>query len=114
MNVDEPILGCAKRELYEETGLDIAGHRFQFVCYRDDPNRDKRQRVITFGFLVTIPYEIPVEGKDDAVSAGWYSIPEHLESVPLNMAFDHNLIVVDAVKLAFPNAFPTLKKMENR
>lgn len=82
---------AAVRELQEETGL-RGVELFQFHTY-GDVNRDPRHRTIAIayaGFLTNFNTEI--KGGDDAADARWFNI----NNLPA-LAFDHNLIVSDAI-----------------
>ncbi len=85
MNIDETAEQCAKRELKEETGLDIANIE-QFHTFTD-VNRDPRERVITVAFFGFAKLSA-VKGNDDAASAQWFAIND----IP-RLAFDHDKIL---------------------
>ena len=90
MNIDETAEQCAKRELKEETGLEIANIE-QFHTFTD-VNRDPRERVITvayFGFARLSE----VKGGDDAARAQWFAIND----IP-RLAFDHDKILHTATR----------------
>ncbi len=86
LDMDEDAETCAKRELFEETGLqniDIEQlHTFSSV------DRDPRGRVISIVYLAIVPLEdnIPIAG-DDAQKAKWFPI----NNLP-DLAFDHKEI----------------------
>jgi len=89
IEMDEPLLSSAQRELEEETGLQNVELR-QFKTY-GDPGRDPRGRtvsVVFYGF--THPENSVVTGGDDASAAAW--VPVH--QIP-KLAFDHELILKD-------------------
>jgi 8-oxo-dGTP diphosphatase len=94
IDVDELIVEACRRELKEETGLDLTADHFQFLNYYDAQNRDPRSRTISFGFFAEIEKCQNVYGEDDAVEARWF----HLQNLP-KLAFDHSDIIQDAVKL---------------
>lgn len=89
INIEESAEDAAKRELKEETGLDVL-NLHQLRAY-SDPNRDPRERVITIAFIA-ISEKKDVKGNDDAVEAGWFSI----NNLP-PLAFDHYQILQDAL-----------------
>ena len=90
LNMDETAEQGALRELKEETGLDI--HYIKQVGAFSDVNRDPRTRVITIAFYA-LTKELEVKGGDDARLARWFAINEHP-----NLAFDHQLILKEAIQ----------------
>ena len=92
MNMDETTEQCAIRELEEEAGLVVSViHKIGAYSKID---RDPRGRTITVAYLVRIDAPIPVMGQDDAAKAEWFP----LSALP-PLAFDHEDIMQDAVKL---------------
>ncbi|MDY6934398.1 MAG: NUDIX hydrolase [Spirochaetota bacterium] len=89
----ESLEEAALREAYEETSLNVEIIR-QFHTY-SDPSRDPRQHTITTVYL-TKARGNPI-GRDDAKKAGIFS----LNDLPLDMAFDHALIIDDYRNLRF-------------
>jgi len=90
VNVDERTYDAAKRELAEETGLEVRGLGFFGVYDRLD--RDPRGRVISFIYHLMLTYQsIPeVKGGDDAVEAKFWPVT----NLP-TLAFDHRSIIRD-------------------
>lgn len=94
---DEDLAGAAARELAEETGISYEHSRLLQLGAYGAPDRDPRMRVVTvaYGAIVARLSEVPRGGSDAA----------HAEMVPLadvqsgrvRLAFDHRLIVDDAV-----------------
>ena len=90
---------AAVRELHEETNLSDV-ELFQFHTY-GAVNRDPRHRTIAIayaGFLTINDAEI--NGGDDAADAKWFDITK----LPA-LAFDHDLIVADAIAFAKTKAW---------
>ncbi|MHA1133811.1 MAG: NUDIX domain-containing protein [Alphaproteobacteria bacterium] len=84
--------GC-RREVHEETGLDVGD--LQLVGVYSDPHRDPRGHTVSMAFLAKLPAApTPVAG-DDAASAAWVG-----DWRAHTLAFDHAQILVDAEKLA--------------
>lgn len=91
----ETPLEAAKREVLEETGLDLSSiddNYFKLLGVYDDINRDPRNTkdswIESNTFVVEIPYEISnnVKGMDDAQDAKWFNIDELFD---IDFAFDH-------------------------
>lgn len=85
VRMDESVEECAKRELFEETGLKSASVE-QFYTF-SDVNRDPRERVITVAHYALVKIS-EVCGGDDAARAQWFSFDE----LP-PLAFDHDRIL---------------------
>ena len=85
MKMDEDAETGAKRELFEETGLETAYIR-QFHTFTD-PERDPRERVVTIAYYALVHIS-EVKAGDDAAKAQWFPI----NKVPA-LAFDHDLIL---------------------
>lgn len=90
VRMDESVEECAKRELFEETGLKSASVE-QFYTF-SDVNRDPRERVITVAHFALVRLA-DVRGGDDAACAKWFAIDE----IP-TLAFDHDRILREAMK----------------
>lgn len=84
---------AAKRELQEETGVDIGSIQMSYIGKFDELGRDPRMdHVISHAFLARIPQQQAQAG-DDASAAGWIPITQ-LKS--LQLAFDHAKILAKA------------------
>jgi 8-oxo-dGTP diphosphatase len=82
--------GC-RRELMEETGLDVGALRL--IGVYSDPNRDPRGHTCSIAYLARIARVEPRAG-DDAAAAEWVS-----DWRAQTLAFDHAQILTDAEKL---------------
>ncbi len=99
VDIDEDLASAARRELKEETGLDIEGMA-QLGTY-GTPGRDPRMRVVTVVYMAHVD-EIaePVAG-DDAAEARFWPV-DALTSAPDLLAFDHLQILTDAIAALSP------------
>ena len=86
VNMDELLETACKRELEEETGLQVA-QMTQFKTF-DAIDRDPRHRTISVVFSAKLPEKTEVKGNDDAAHAKWFPI----KNLP-EMAFDHREIL---------------------
>jgi len=95
---DEDLDAAASRELLEETGIESAAHLEQLRTY-GAPNRDPRMRVVTAAYWAVIPnVGSPIAGSD-ARHAEFKPVTQ-IESGAVPLAFDHAMIVSDAIERA--------------
>lgn len=86
IEMDETLETACKRELAEETGLQVE-NMSQFKTY-DAINRDPRHRTISVVFLAKLTEKQKVTSGDDAARAEWFPISDLPE-----LAFDHSQIL---------------------
>lgn len=97
---NETLLECAKRELLEETGLNV--NYIDELGTFSTPGRDPRCIAFTDAYYALVPIS-NVKGGDDAADARWINLMECLDCInhmPIGMrflAFDHD----DILKKAF-------------
>lgn len=89
IKMDESADDGARRELYEETGLNTVYIK-QFHTF-SSPERDPRERVITIAYYALVKIE-EVKGGDDAAKAEWFPV----DNMP-PLAFDHKDIFIEAL-----------------
>ncbi|HDJ33016.1 MAG TPA: NUDIX hydrolase [Bacteroidetes bacterium] len=93
MEMDETLETTARRELEEETG--IRTDRLQLIGVYDQPDRDPRGRTISAAFLAeNEPGSAKESAGSDAEAARWFNV----KNLP-ELAFDHRLIIEDALKM---------------
>ena len=88
VDIRETLEEAARRELSEETGLQL--DQLTQVHTFSAPDRDPRGRVISTCFASILPAsrEISLQAGSDAADAAWFKINE----LP-SLAFDHNLVI---------------------
>ena len=93
VRIDEEVEACARRELNEETGLQLShlSDLKELGCY-SGVNRDPRERVITIAYYQLVR-KSEVIGGDDAKEARWFPV----DNLP-EFSFDHKKIVEDAIE----------------
>src|SRR5687767_12192211 len=91
---NETLDDAAKRELREETGLDVPSLLTQFGAY-GDPERDPRMNVVTIAYLAVVRDVGAVVAGTDAADASLIPLSDILNG-KIDLAFDHLRIVHDA------------------
>ncbi|WP_460787252.1 NUDIX hydrolase [Nocardioides maradonensis] len=92
---DEDLVDAARRELVEETGIEVA-HLEQLATY-GAPDRDPRGRVVSIAYLALLPDPGPIAAGSDAAAAYWHPVDDLLAE---GLAFDHVAILRDGVERA--------------
>ena len=93
---DETLGEAARRELTEETGVDVPSLLKQVGAY-GDPGRDPRMNVVTVGYLAVLRDVGAIVAGTDAAHAALVAAADVLEQ-RAELAFDHLRIVRDAVE----------------
>jgi 8-oxo-dGTP diphosphatase len=87
---NERLIDAARRELKEETGLDIG--EIEQLYTAGDPGRDPRGWTVSVVYLAQVdPESLEPVAADDADAVGWYPLDELPE-----LAFDHEMILTRA------------------
>lgn len=91
---DEDLAESAVRELNEEVGILVKPELLKHTGTYGHPSRDPRGRVISVVFMVKLnELAHKPQAADDAKQVAWFS----LNNLPA-LAFDHTLIIADAIK----------------
>ena len=93
---DESLNEAARRELSEETGIDVPSLLTQFGAY-GDPGRDPRMNVVTVAYLAVLRNVGAIVAGTDAAHAALVPASDILGG-RIELAFDHLRIVRDAVE----------------
>jgi 8-oxo-dGTP diphosphatase len=92
----ETLDDAARRELVEETGVDVPSLLTQFGAY-GDPERDPRMNVVTIAYLAVLRDVGAIVAGTDAADAALVPVSDVLKG-KIELAFDHLQIVRDAVE----------------
>lgn len=92
----ETLHEAARRELAEETGVDVPSLLAQFGAY-GDPERDPRMNVVTVAYLAVLRDVGGIVAGTDAAEAALTPVSDVLNG-KLDLAFDHLRIVTDAIE----------------
>lgn len=82
---DEDLEDAAKRELNEETNIEV--NEIKQLAAFGNPDRDPRGRIVTVAFLAEVPFQL-AKSSSDAAKADWFP----LDGLP-PLAFDHDQII---------------------
>jgi 8-oxo-dGTP diphosphatase len=93
---DETLDEAARRELSEETGVDVPSLLTQFGAY-GDPGRDPRMNVVTVAYLAVLRDVGEIVAGTDAEHAALVTVSDVLED-RVELAFDHLDVLRDAVE----------------
>lgn len=93
VDIGERVCDACRRELHEETGLEIPADQLRLIGVYSDPERDPRGHTCSVAYLAQTEHA-PVKGGDDAASAAWVA-----DWRGLKLAFDHAQIIADAERL---------------
>lgn len=83
---DEDLPDAARRELLEETGVQLQG--LAQIGTFGKPDRDPRKRVISVAYCAILHELFDTQAGDDAAKATWFPV----DALP-ELAFDHDAIV---------------------
>lgn len=95
VNEGECSIEAARRELAEETGVDIPdSDSLALIGIYDTPGRDPRGWTISAAYAAQVSQMVEAKGGDDAAEARWFPLGDLPE-----LAFDHGRIIADVIAL---------------
>jgi 8-oxo-dGTP diphosphatase len=96
VNEGERVEDAAKREVKEETSLDIV--LLEILGVYSEPGRDPRGHVMStvfIGEISKVSYKVDAIAQDDAAAIEWLNLEEVVNT---RFGFDHRRIIIDYVK----------------
>jgi 8-oxo-dGTP diphosphatase len=99
VGIEESVEEAARRELVEETGVDLADAHLEQLATYGEPKRDPRMRTVTVAWLAIVPDAREPTAGSDAASALWLPVTE-VVGRPRRLAFDHHQILTDGLARA--------------
>lgn len=96
VNEGERVEDAAKREVKEETSLDIV--LLEILGVYSEPGRDPRGYVMStvfIGEISKVSYKVDAIAQDDAAAIEWLNIEELVNT---RFGFDHRRIIIDYIK----------------
>ena len=88
MKIGETVASACRREVKEETGIEVA--EISLVGVYSDIDRDPRGHIVSVAFMTELADETPPRVGSDARSAEWVDMRD------IDLAFDHARILADA------------------
>jgi 8-oxo-dGTP diphosphatase len=88
VKIGETLASACRREVKEETGIEVA--EISLVGVYSDIDRDPRGHIVSVAFMTELTNETPPRVGSDARSAEWVDMGD------IDLAFDHDLIFADA------------------
>lgn len=103
VGIAEDARDAAVRELGEETGISAENFYLEQMGTYSTPQRDPRMRVVSVAYFALVPDLPDPVGGDDAADARFFPLEdldlgEHSAEEGIHLAFDHQLIINDAVE----------------
>jgi 8-oxo-dGTP diphosphatase len=99
VGIEEGLEDAARRELSEDTGIDLTGLVIEQLATYGGPDRDPRRRTVSVAWLAVAPDLPEAEPGTDAAEARWWPVAE-VEDRPRRLAFDHGRILADGLSRA--------------
>jgi 8-oxo-dGTP diphosphatase len=89
VEIGETVEGACRREVQEETGLEVSD--LSLVGVYSDPDRDPRGHTVSIAYLAVVRSPVLPKAGSDAAAATWIG-----DWHGLALAFDHAKILADA------------------
>jgi 8-oxo-dGTP diphosphatase len=91
VNIGETVENACRREIREETGVNIDEKQLQLIGVYSDPQRDPRGHIVSIAFAAILSEEVKPRAGSDAQGANW--IDNWRDE---DLAFNHSEIIADA------------------
>lgn len=94
VEIDESLESAARRELSEETGVDVGDVAIVQVGAYGEPRRDPRGRTVSVAYVTVLDGRPEATAGSDASAAAWHRLDALGDA---DLAFDHAQILADAL-----------------
>jgi 8-oxo-dGTP diphosphatase len=91
VEIGEIVEDACRREVIEETGVEIGDQSLKLIGIYSDPARDPRGHTVSVAYAVRLPREMQPRAGSDAQSAGWVR-----DWRTKKLAFNNAEIITDA------------------
>ena len=91
VEIGEILEDACRREVIEETGVEISDQRLKLIGIYSDPGRDPRGHTVSVAYAVRLPREMQTRAGSDAQSADWVQ-----DWRTKKLAFNNSEIIRDA------------------
>jgi 8-oxo-dGTP diphosphatase len=91
VEIGEIVEDACRREVIEETGVEIGDQSLKLIGIYSDPARDPRGHTVSVAYAVRLPREMQPRAGSDAQSAGWVQ-----DWRKKKLAFNNAEIITDA------------------
>lgn len=95
VEIGETVEAACRREVLEETGIEVA--ELRLIGVYSDPSRDPRGHTVSVAYATVLPVASSPRSGSDAESAEWIA-----DWRSLALAFDHAQILEEAERLVRP------------
>ena len=98
INVDESAEESVRRELLEETGVDLDNAYLEQLRTYTAPKRDPRGRIVSVAYVAFAPIQQELRPSNETSDVRWWTVEDLFSEDAPALAFDHEQIIKDALE----------------